>query len=237
MTQGKSKFPSIKKKFWKSIKSRFVQKSTSTAECLIATAPESDFNSDNDSLINLSPVEVTSKTFVCLSSSADVQMDPIEPEPPSAPPFDQESNKTLVAHNKSHWDTIPPPLITLDSPGNADEPRAVIKKNTGAAEATVANLLHLLHRPPFFHRDDKPCPVKMCRATAKDTSIAPVAKSFLQIPAITLLGWTEVECHCSPRFNATLLNEQEVPLKATERKSDCSGLTVDKSFDEHPDHL
>ena len=104
--------------------------------------------------------------------------------------------------------------------------------DTGA-EAAVTNPLHLLHKP-MFCSNDKPCPVKMCGAITKDTSITPVAKGFLQIPTITLPGWTEVERHSSPRFAA--LNEQD-PLKATGWKSDCLGPTVNKLFDKEPDHL
>ena len=74
----------------------------------------------------------------------------------------------------------------------------------------------------------------MCGTTAKDTSITPVAKGHLQIPAITLLGWAEVECHHSLPFTTMLLNEQNL-LKAAERKSDHSGPTVDELFDKHPD--
>ena len=113
--------------------------------------------------------------------------------------------------------------------------------DTGA-KATVTNLLHPLHplhplHRPFFHNKTTPsCPAKMCGATAKDVLIPPIAKGFLRIPAITLPGWTKVECHYIPQFTAILLNEQDL-LKATERKSDCSGLTVNKLFDEHPDQL
>ena len=59
-----------------------------------------------------------------------------------APSLDTESNKTLVSRNKSHQGMIPPPLITLDSPGNVDEPHAVID---AGAKATAANLPHVLH--------------------------------------------------------------------------------------------
>ena len=51
-----------------------------------------------------------------------------------------------------------------------------------------------------------------------------------------LPGWTEVECHCSPQFTATLSNEQDL-LKVTGQKSDHSGLTANVLFDEHPGQL
>ena len=148
--------------------------------------------------------------------------------------LEHESAETITAHNKSDQeDNTPPQLVTLDSPDDINEPRAAI--DTGA-EAAITNLLCLLHRPVSCI-EDKPCPVKMHGATAKDTLITPVAKECLQIPATTLPGWTEVECCCSPCFTATPLNEQDLLLKATGRKSDCSGLTVHELFDEHPDHL
>ena len=123
-------------------------------------------------------------------------------------------------------------LVTLDSPDNVDESCAMI--DTGA-KAAVTNLLHLLHRPTF-HNKKNPCSAKLHGVTAKNVLITPVAKDFLGIPAITLPGWTEVECQCSPQFTATLLNEQHL-LKAKGRKSDQHGLMVNKLFDKHLDQL
>ena len=95
--------------------------------------------------------------------------------------------------------------------------------NTGT-KAAVADQLHPLHRPTFCSGDKEPHPVKMHGATSKDTLMTPVAKGHLQIPAIVLPGWTKVEC-------------QDLLLKATGRKSDCTGLAVDELFDKHLDHL
>ena len=127
---------------------------------------------------------------------------------------------------------FPNPIVLLDSPDNTEEPRTVI--DTGA-KAMVTNQLHIFNMPTFDGNDNQ-CPVKMNGATAKDVLIPSVTKGQLQIPAITLPGWTEVECDCSPWFTDTPLNEQDL-LKATERKSDHSGPTVNNLFDKHPDHL
>ena len=143
---------------------------------------------------------------------------------------DSESNKTVHVANESHQDITPPPLVVLDSPDNIDEPRAMIDKG---AKATATNLLHLLHKPVFFAEQNS-SPVKMHGATAKDMLISPIAKGFLQIPAMTLPGWMEVECCHSPCFTATLLSEQDL-LNATCQKSNCSGLTANKLFNKHPD--
>ena len=65
---GMSKFLENKKKLWKSIMSQFVQKSTSDADSTATASDASNFgldpDSECDSLINLSPIEVTSKTLL-----------------------------------------------------------------------------------------------------------------------------------------------------------------------------
>ena len=90
-------------------------------------------------------------------------------------PFDSESNKTAPAANEFHQDIDPPPLVTLDSPDNIDEPHAMIDIG---AKATVTNLLHILHKPVFF-AEQNACPIKMHGATAKDVLISPITKGFL----------------------------------------------------------
>ena len=78
--------------------------------------------------------------------------------------------------------------------------------------------------------------MKMHAATAKDILTTLIESGFLRIPVVTLPTWIEVECHCSSWFTATPLNEHNL-LKATGQKSDCSGLTVHRLFDEHPEQL
>ena len=167
----------LKHKFIENLNTESTDDSIDTSS---TTSASSDLDLDGGSLIDLSPMEVTSKTFVGLTNSANVQSDPKESMP--ATPVDSESNKTMPAANKSHQDIDPPPLMTLDSPNDVDKPCAMI--DTGA-KALATNPLHRLHKP-FFFTEHNPCPVKMCGATAKDMLISPVAKGFLRIPAITL---------------------------------------------------
>ena len=85
--------------------------------------PDSNMETEDESLVNLSPTEVTPRTFVGLASPAHVQPDLTRLH---TPPLDSESNETLVAHNKSQRDAFPPPLTTIDAPDNVNEPRAMI---------------------------------------------------------------------------------------------------------------
>ena len=173
--------PEHKNQLWESIKRQFtVTLRTTPAADSIATLSAasdsaSDLAPDDDSLVDLnpSPMEVTSKTHVGLANLANIQMDP----PDSAPsmPIDSDSDGTPLAHNKSHKDNAPPPLITLDSPDNVDETQAVIHTR---AKATVTNMLCPLHRP-FFCNKKNPFPVRMCGATATDMLITSIAKGFL----------------------------------------------------------
>ena len=64
-------------------------------------------------------MELTSKTFVGLANSADVQLDPTKSA--MVQPLDSESNQTALVTNESHRDMAPPPLITLDSPDDVDQ--------------------------------------------------------------------------------------------------------------------
>ena len=122
-----------KKHLWKSLKHGFIGKldivstifsietSISSIDTSSATSTSSVLDSNRGTLIDLSPAEMTSKTFVCLTNSANVQSDPTESV--TMTPVDSESNKTAPATNESNQTTDPPqPLITLDSPKNVDEP-------------------------------------------------------------------------------------------------------------------
>ena len=92
-----------KKQLWKSIKDQFIEKlktpSTADSFATASNASDSDSNLDteDDSLTNLSPIEVTPKTFIGLASPADVHPDPTWPA--STSPLHSESNGTHVAHN------------------------------------------------------------------------------------------------------------------------------------------
>ena len=199
-----------KKQLWKSLKHRFLWSLTSSDDSIdtsFATSVSSDLDSDGASLVDPSPIEVLQKPLLAWQ----IWSDPTESMPVTS--NDSESNKTVHVANESHQDITPPPLVVLDSPDNIDEPRAMIDKG---AKATATNLLHLLHKPVFFAEQNS-SPVKMHGATAKDMLISPIAKGFLQIPAMTLPGWMEVECCHSPCFTATLLSEQDL-LNATCQK-------------------
>ena len=114
-----------KKQSWKSIKHQFIEnlETTSTANSVDTSSAVSDSDShldpDSDSLVDLSPMEVTLKAFVGLANLTNVQLDHTESTP--AMPIDLDSNETPLAHNKSHQDIAPALLITLDSPDNVDE--------------------------------------------------------------------------------------------------------------------
>ena len=86
-----------KTQLWKSVKHCFIEKllAPSTADSIATTSTldsDCDLDTENDSLINLSPIEVMPKAFIRLVSSADVQPDPTESELP----LDLGSNETLV---------------------------------------------------------------------------------------------------------------------------------------------
>ena len=115
-----------KKQLWKSIKHRFrTLRPTSTDDSITTSSiASSDSDQADDSLIDLSQIEVTTKTFIGLVNSANVQLDPTEST--NATPIDSDSDKTLLATNTSHQGIDPLPLVTLDSLDNVDGPRAMI---------------------------------------------------------------------------------------------------------------
>ena len=159
-------------------------KSTSTSNSIDASPAD-------NTLINLSPMGATTKSFVGLANLASVHPDMTEST--RAVPTVSDSDKTLPTPSECHK-------------GNVDDPCAVI--DTGA-KATAVNLQNLLHKPLFFPKKN-PGQVKMCRATVKDILTTLIERGFLRNPANTPPAWIKIKCHHSLHSNATLLNEQEI---------------------------
>ena len=88
----------------------------------------------------------------------------------------------------------------------------------------------------IFLQQAKSLPSENVQGCCQGHLIALILNGLLRIPVVTLPGGMEVECHHSPQFTATLLNEQD-SLKTARQKSDHSGPTVGGLFGKHPGQL
>ena len=135
-------------------------------------------------------MEVPPSAFIGHADSSNVHRNPDEPAP-----TDLATVATpVINNNNKEGQTIEPNfLISQDLPAN-EEVGALVDTGANAAVTNVHRHLHNVH----FHPKEKPCKKHMFGATDGKTQIAPIAKGFLRVPALTIQDHIDAECCCHP---------------------------------------